>query len=236
MNSSRNRTNHGLLSHWTEASAYFLGLWLADGCITLHKSHGRLYKQVQFLSTDKELAVVVSDLLNGSIYAIQPRGISKKLKHQITVYSDEIFDNLYSFVHTTRKSQSSVALPPVPPKLFNHFVRGFFDGDGSVSIKHYKTRHGKLVDALQTSFTAGKDTGNFLERLRDEIRRHVPVGNKKICGGRTRKLIFNQYDSMLLCEWMYCNATLFLSRKKTIWNSCDKKRLARSRKWFSNKV
>jgi len=54
--------------------------------------------------------------------------------------------------------------------------------------------------------------------------------------GTGRRLIFNQYDSMLLCEWIYKDATIFMERKKAIWDSCDKERLARSKKWFSNKV
>jgi len=41
---------------------------------------------------------------------------------------------------------------------------------------------------------------------------------------------------MLLCEWIYKDATIFMERKKAIWDSCDKERLARSKKWFSNKV
>jgi len=124
----------------------------------------------------------------------------------------------------------------VPDHLFHHFVRGYFDGDGSIHIKHYKTRHGKTIDALATSFTAGLETGLFLEELRDAIRKIIPVGYKKIAEGAGRKLIFNQYDSMLLCEWMYQDATIFMKRKKAVWDSCNKERLARSKKYFSNKV
>lgn len=238
MNNNRNRTNHNILNSWDESSAYFLGLWLADGSITLahtHKNRISTNKRVKFFSTDRELANIMAKLLNSSV-GTETRKPPRKTGYYVQVYSDKLFDVLYDITQTTRKSQSGIAVPKLPRRLFHHFVRGFFDGDGSISIKHYKNRHGKMTEALQSSFTAGNATGNFLEDLRDEIRKHVPVGMKKVSEGVSRHLVFNQYDTMLLCEWMYKDSTLFLKRKKTIWDSCDKERLLRSKKWFSNKV
>jgi hypothetical protein len=41
---------------------------------------------------------------------------------------------------------------------------------------------------------------------------------------------------MLLCEWMYKDATIFMERKKKIWDDFDKEKLRNSIKYFSNKV
>jgi hypothetical protein len=41
---------------------------------------------------------------------------------------------------------------------------------------------------------------------------------------------------MLLCEWMYKDASIFMKRKKIIWDNFDKNKLINSRKYFSNKV
>jgi len=51
-----------------------------------------------------------------------------------------------------------------------------------------------------------------------------------------RVIRFNQYDSMLLCDWMYEDATFYMKRKKDIWDGMDKERLKNSKKYFSNKV
>lgn len=176
----------------------------------------------------------------GKLFGKKPRARmaenATKPCYNFKVKSDRLFDRCYELVGGTSKSDKSVPLPDIDPALFQHFVRGFFDGDGSIFVKHYKNRHGTATSELGMSFTAGKDTGDFLERLRDAIRVHVAVGCRKVSGKKNRKLPFAQYDTMLLCKWMYEGATIFMQRKKRIWDLADKERLERSAKWFSNKV
>ena len=67
------------------------------------------------------------------------------------------------------------------------------------------------------------------------------TGNKQIIMqgnsiGSASKLTYGQYDTMLLCEWMYKDATIFMERKKKIWDDFDKDKLKNSVKYFSNKV
>jgi hypothetical protein len=92
------------------------------------------------------------------------------------------------------------------------------------------------VHAIQSSFTAGLQT-SYLGRLRDKLRATIGTGMKKITIGKeNQKLTFNQYDTMLLCQWMYKNATIFMCRKKAVWDSADADKIKQSTKFFSNKV
>lgn len=229
--------NHTLFDQWSEQSAYIFGFWLADGNISLNKSpHGNTFtKRFSIYNTDLQ---VLSDI--GKVIGLKPLSKKRRGTHQILYYiqanSWKLFDFCYSFTNTTNKSGNTLNLPEVPKESFHHFVRGFFDGDGSIHWKTYKTRHGKEIMSLQTAFSSGNATGSFLEQLRDRLMAFIPVGNKKVASGTSRKLSFNQYDSMLLCEWMYKDATIFMKRKKKIWDDADKEKLLNSKKYFSNKV
>jgi hypothetical protein len=234
------RTYHDILSRDNEMSAYLLGFWMADGNIFLSSSKERKRKQKGFsiINTDHQTMLMI-----GRWFGKEPKshaGARKGYKtfYTIKVKSDRLFDTCYGLTRSTSKSNQSVPLPELRRDLHHHFVRGFFDGDGSIHVKTYKNRHGKFTSALQTSFTAGLKTGDFLERLRDLIRSHIPVNPKKavVSSGTNRKLVFNQYDSMLLCNWLYSGATFFMERKKHTWDAIDKTRLTGSRKFATKSV
>jgi hypothetical protein len=229
---------HDLFDTWTEQSAYIFGFWLADGCIRLksnHKNKNIIYKLFNIGNTDKQIMDDICSILQCSYCIIKPQKQHWKISYALEHPSDKLFDFCYNITNTIYKSHGQYSLPNIPPELFHHFVRGFFDGDGSIHYKHYKTRHGKTIIALQTSFTGGKDT-NIIQQLRDWFRDNIGLGNKKITNIPYCKLSYNQYDSMLLCQFMYKDATLYMKRKKDIWDSADKAKLENSTKYFSNKV
>lgn len=229
-----NRKIQTIFDNWNEKSAYLFGFWWADGNIELHRSHNNLLKCFCVYNTNLQIMNDLSLILGNKIYT----RYKKKYKpyHRIVIYSDKMFDFCYRYTHSITKSDKEIPFPKIPKKFFNHFIRGYFDGDGSINYKIYKNRHKKITKSLQTSFTAGKDTGNFLQHLKEQLRLFIPVGDKKVYKGTSYKLMFNQYDSMLLCQWMYKDATIYMKRKKDIWDTADKERLLKSTKYFSNKV
>jgi hypothetical protein len=152
------------------------------------------------------------------------------------VKSDKLFDYCYNITNSLSKSDKSVNLPEIPINMRHHFVRGFFDGDGHIGVANCKNRHGKHSPRLLSSFTAGKDTGDFLDRLKVLIRESIPVGDKKISGKDSKKLTFCQYDTSLLCAWMYQDANLYMERKKKIWDEYDKEKITKGVQYTSNKV
>ncbi len=225
---------------WNETTAYFLGLWLADGCISInkYKRKGRVfaYKRVFITNTDQQIMLDV-----GNRIRISPNLKESKKSNELPVMnlclnSDELFDWLYSFVGSIDKTHHM--------KWFefgthmNHFVRGFFDGDGSIFIKNYSNRHGRLAVNLSSSFTASSSCYLYLTDLRNYLTNLLGLSQRKVVIGAsksTSKLLYGQYDTMLLCDWMYNNASLFMHRKKLIYDSFDKDKLMASTKYFSNK-
>lgn len=239
--------SHDFFDTWTEHSAYVLGFWYADGSIGVnsyaHNGHNYAYKQFSVCNTDKQIIDDLTPIIGITPKVVKPRKKNEKTSYQMQVNSDKLFDFCYSLVGTIDKTHSTSFPTIVPNHLLHHFIRGFFDGDGSILIKRYKTRHGKVVRNLTSSFTASKESWIMLEDLKNLLKLKLNTGNRKIViwrdkktGFHNSKLCYAQYDTMLLCEWMYQDATIFMKRKKAVWDAFDKKKLKDSVKYFSNKV
>lgn len=233
----KNRTYHSIFNEWNERSSYLLGFWLADGhIIYVRKGKGITTYKKRFCitNTDKQIMLKLQEILGCQLSVTNPTNNHKACYH-IRLNSNELFDFCYSLVGTTQKTHAEIKIPVMPKEVFCHFIRGFFDGDGSICWITYKSRHGKSIDNLRTSFTAGLDTGKFLNDLLAAINDHVGIKAKNVVIGKhSIKIILGQYDSAKLCEWMYKNATIYMERKKRIWDDADKKKLFDSKKFWSH--
>lgn len=231
---------HDFFDKWTEQSAYIFGFWYADGSLSIYKNKHKSYKVFRLFNTDEQIMNDVSKIIGIKPSKVNPKDEKRKVKYCICVYSDKFFDFCYSMVGSTDKTHST-NFPKVPDLYLHHFIRGYFDGDGSIFIKKYKSRHGNPILNLSSSFTASKESWVVLDELKNLLMKTIFTGNRKITTqsselGTSTKLSFCQYDTMLLCEWMYKDATIFMKRKKEIWDNFDKDKLKNSVKYFSNKV
>lgn len=110
---------------------------------------------------------------------------------------------------SNRKSLCEI-FPDVPKEYRADFIRGFFDGDGSVSVyterkSGYKRLSLSLVGSLLT-----------LKKLKNMMGNVVKGGSfykdKNIYG-----VHFSTKDSLSLCRWMYSSG-LFLKRKYDVYS------------------
>jgi len=118
------------------------------------------------------------------------------------------------------KKSKRIKLPNVPRKYFSHFVRGYFDGDGNVTICTYKrkARNDKLTTVLQSGFTSGSK--EFLADLKDKLlKEKVVKGGTLYYSSNGWRLYFSINDSKKLYRYIYKDSVknkLFLHRKKII--------------------
>lgn len=231
-------TINTVFNSWNEHSAYLLGFWFADGYITI-QPRGKTNRKIWGLANTNHAGLIncIKQFSAKIPNPIKKREVHHKQCYHFRVRSEHMFDFCYNLTKTTRKSDNKLSFPAIPADILHHFVRGYFDGDGSIHNALYKTRHNKIVCNLRTSFTAGNNTGPWLYELRDLLHNTINTGNKKVViGSNSSKLAFGQYDSYLLCTWMYRDATIFFENKKEIWDNADKTKLIGSSKYFSNKV
>jgi len=103
-----------------------------------------------------------------------------------------------------RKSKT-LKFPVVNEELLSHFIRGYFDGDGSI--------HFNKPNTIKVSFVGTKE---FLSTMQAEIKNAIDIKCNPI---RKVKSIWRVYyygdDARKLCYWMYKNSKgLYLKRKR----------------------
>ena len=218
----------------TEPKAYILGLMYADGCVYSSKGQTKRAK-IDLKSDDKYLLEEIAKEMN-----------NENPIRTNTYYRKEYFSNqdkTYEFVHDMSrlwmnsnkivddlinagcmsKKTYDLKFPTakiVPDNLINHFIRGYFDGDGCISYSARKSNHGERLH-FSITFTGTYDLVSGIKRLLNEnccnfvgdIRSRYNNGVNNytltICGN----------DILLkICKYMYENSTIKLNRKYDKYN------------------
>lgn len=219
--------------HWLdqidcEEKAYFLGFFLADGCLRQEKDK-RGYKDCYRLTftnsiDDREIIEYFHSILcpNHKIIEVHNTkdAVNRKpqlgiqwsapnminiLMHRFHISPRKTYDNAYSF-----------PWEEIPEKFYRDFLRGFLDGDGSITAKHELRWAFNSEIFLKEYITVLK---SLYEKITQELNLNIPFtySYRKIIGktvtywtvtvnmGKKRISIFKKL--------FYENATLFLHRK-----------------------
>ena len=162
---SKKRFNPGV-NIWknglNEINTYVLGIIASDGCLSFDKHSHR--ENINITLNDKELIEKLNKILTPD----------KKLYHYKDSYSinfknDEAIEILKKYNITYRKSLTYEFPDNVPKKYLKDFIRGYFDGDGSVYINKTKN-NGKTYKYVNVSFTSGSLI--FLKKLEKTLEKN----------------------------------------------------------------
>ena len=113
-----------------------------------------------------------------------------------------------------RKDQR-IHIPPIPSSLLHHFVRGYFDGDGCLSV-YQQTIGNAVINRQEWSLTGHPE---FIANIRRLIEQNVDVSHRvKIkTYKRTDKAVTLRYgrksDIVALYDYLYQDATVYLDSK-----------------------
>ena len=139
--------NENFFSNWSPEMAWVLGVLFTDGCI----SGGR----VSIHSVDIELLEKIKNLLSSSKSIAKKIQFYDKSKHiyLLEFYREKMREDLLKLGLVQRKSLI-MQFPKVPEEYMRHFIRGCWDGDGSIYISNGK---------LNASYVCGSK--DFIKRL-----------------------------------------------------------------------
>lgn len=136
--------NEGFFSTWSAEVAYVLGLLMTDGCLS--KVKGGSYS-IRLCLNDKELLEKVAKAL-GSEHILSSSNWQKGL-HMFIIGREKMAQDLLKLGMKPRKSLN-IRFPEVPEAYLRDFIRGVFDGDGSV---YFNTQNPEYP--LITKFVGG---------------------------------------------------------------------------------
>lgn len=204
--------------------AYVLGFFAADGYMTVNKRGGHFWN-MQINDLDLLLSIRQAIKSDHKISVKIKKKKEQKISYRLQVGSKEMYEDLYKLGMRQNKTRSLVT-PSVPDEYFSHFIRGYFDGDGSVWMGYvHKNRKTKLL-TLRCVFTSCSKP--FLEGINGRLNYFsVKRGVLRKGRGDYYTLVFSVLNSLKLHDFMYNGGVkdLFLARKKEVFEKFIKMRL-----------
>lgn len=189
-----------------EEKAYWLGFIYADGYIRERKSGNSLeiklsIKDVDHLNKFKK-CIESNHLIKESYSKVKYKGgISTSHMVHLAMYSTKLVNSVKSVGIHSRKT-FTIGRPNIDDDLIPHFIRGYFDGDGSFSFNPEKYIN-------KTQIVSASD--EFKKFIIDELSKN----NIKINLYSEIKLqIQNKMDNLKFYNYIYQNAKIYLNRKK----------------------
>lgn len=209
----------------SEAKAYYLGLFTADGC---NYENTGIFK-IDLSIRDEEILRNFTNITGcdttlkyytHSDYTIKTFGDSKEYKCQPTVRlsftSRHISEQLAKKGCIAHKSTCGTFIRPgiIPDELFHHYVRGLIDGDGGIGYweDNPETHHLKF----QIHFCNTDDmVGGLAKYLGEKFNCHPNIAKryKDRNNNNSQFCISGNIVVEKILDWLYKDSTIYLSRK-----------------------
>lgn len=221
----KSNRKHKLNEHYfdnidSQDKAYILGLLFADGYNSICKSSIRICLQY----TDVDILLKIKDKIGSSKelkyidYKNQKRsnGYISKNMYQLEFYSSYMCKKLSELGMVQNKSLV-LEYPDIDEKYNSHFIRGYFDGDGSYCPHYTKTGHFQALATITS-------TEQFCEKALNIIRENTGINggiyDASSHNGITKVLsISGTNQCRKLFEWLYEDADLYLERKYNLYKN-----------------
>ena len=179
---------------WSSNMAYIFGFWCADGCIY----NDRLF-DITVHKKDKYILKKIADELKyeGPLYDYVDRQACRLNFSCKIIYND--------LIELGGQEHKSLILqfPKIPKEYLPDFIRGYFDGDGSV--------YDVSGNRINTAFCCGSK--DFLFSLWDILKKEAGIEGGSY-DSSNKKIVFGKRDSIKLAQYVYNNSEFYLSRKK----------------------
>lgn len=197
----------------TEEQAYITGLLFADGYLS--------YKQIglRLKKSDKELVEKIKDYFSSKITLSEDA-----VSYGFVISSDIACHNLVRLGKV--KTGEPIHIPPMDKSLIRHFIRGYFDGDGTIFVcnnngnKFFKANICCVTTNILEEFREVLANNGISSTINKENRKgkvmRVPEGTC-ICSFDMYRLFIRKKDSMeSFYHYLYDNCNVYMERKRKI--------------------
>lgn len=188
----------------TEEKAYWLGFIYADGCV--RKLEGKANVTIGLNPKDEIHLEKFKKCIKSNVPIskyIHPKGLYETSR--ITINSTKMAYDLVKLGCVPNKTYERITIPDIEEGLKIHFIRGFLDGDGWISIK--KSGIGASIGMVSNYNNILIDIQNILKSnnissiLRQEKRGHFTLN------------IGKKSEQIKFIKLIYDNPNIYLDRK-----------------------
>lgn len=191
----KHSVNHDFFKTWTPEMAYVLGFFFSDGNVSFDRKQISIHLNKQ----DYHILEKISKVMESEI-AIRVYPHSSYLR----INSKILAKDLIELGCVPRKSKI-LRFPEINDDFLNHFVRGYFDGDGSITFNKPNTIKIHLIGTQEFLEEMRNRIANLIEIKRNPIVKNREIWRFSLYGNCARKF----------CIWMYQNSKdLYLERKR----------------------
>ena len=206
---SSNYSNIDFFDNWSNNMAYVLGFIAAGGCICKNNL-GNKCLTIALSIKDIEYLKKIGKLLapNKKIHTSFQKASNGKFYEscRLAIGSDYMCNKIISIGIGYNKS-SNLKFPNIPKEHISHFIRGYFDGDGSI----YK-RKGFNVWILD--FVGSE---SFLTQISEIISYRFDINKRTLYKkSNTNKVKYIRYttsQAQIILNWLYRDANIYMKRK-----------------------
>lgn len=206
---SRTNLNWKFESIKNETEAYIMGLIMSDGWVTSNRQIG-----IRLNIKDKNVLYKIASYFSENIN-LKKNGNFCLFK----ISSCEAFYNLKKYGITTNKTYDNLRIPEMDEELIRHFIRGYFDGDGTI----YVDRSFLIYNICSINEEFLIQIQNVLSNngIYSSINKEVRKGKKMFvvdhycqdCKNMYRLFIRRKSELIKFHEFMYDKSTIFMERK-----------------------
>lgn len=221
--------NEKFFDTWTNDSAYILGFLMADGNILCKGYINSKYKGNGYILTinlhlkDKSIL----DYISSKLETKQPK--IRKIIGNDNIYREQaslVICNKYMILKliehgvVPNKTGKEIIPPTLPDIFFPDFLRGYFDGDGSIR-NGQQLCNGKIYGQYNLKFVcANSDLLKQFKLRLNNIGGKIISSKKDNC---SRWQIQSKKDILKIKNIMYSNDRFCLNRKKEIFDKIGAK-------------
>lgn len=221
--------NHNFFSDiTTEIQAYLLGWIMSDGCINKRKEANKSSRlAIKLQERDIEILELFKNYISPNQKLTKDKSQFRRKTFQALKFetvSTPLVEDLIKLGVNYNKTINGENIPNISQELLRHFVRGFFDGDGSISITK-RNRSSIYICSINKEFLENLDKLLIQDNIKIETSIYTELrGTFKTMYRLSIK------DRKLFFKYLYEGSNFKLSRKFEKYNYVNTVLIAKEKK------
>jgi len=203
-----------------ELKYYFLGIVAADGTIVRRKNEHAV--ELCLNAGDVEILEKLRDRISPErpIHDKPSRIKEEYLAKRLKFNSKPLVGMVAEYMTINKKSINLKWPYNIPDEYLKHFIRGYFDGDGTIGMCRNQREFDYGIKYYYVPRLRFVGTEHFLTGMNCALERLSSIPAVKVQRKGKENLCYFSYTGLharMLHDFMYNSATIYLKRKAALW-------------------
>ena len=182
---------------------YVLGYVMADGCLA---TSAKGYDYITITTVDEDIANKISSMYGGKVTGYKVKNKTWKKRYTFSLWNRNLVNWMKDKGIVKRKTGKEL-FPITSDENTKYFIKGFFDGDGMVTI---------FKNWLLSGFACANKEFLLSIRRRLSDLAFISIDSGALIKEKSNcyKLRYSVKDTIKLCRFLFNNSDIHMDRKK----------------------